>query len=208
MTGKLITIEGIEGVGKSTAMSHMTSLLESAGHSVLCCREPGGTAIAEKIREVLLMHHPEEAMTSHTELLLMFASRAQLVETKILPALKQNQWVLCDRFVDASFAYQGGGRQIPTAHIDALQDWILGGLRPDLTILLDAPVEIGLARARQTGPQDRIEQEEMDFFERVRDVYLARAKQFPEQYRVIDATQPWEAVQGEISEAIKARAFL
>ena len=184
---KFITIEGIEGVGKSTQMHRLVRTIESQGYSVLEAREPGGTPTAEKIRDVVL-GHSDEHMPAATELLLMFASRALLVENVIRPALEDGTWVVCDRFVDASRAYQGAGRGVPTQRIDALADWVLGDLVPDKTILLDAPVETGLARANARGQPDRLDVERVDFYKRVRACYLEIAAAEPERFVVVDAS--------------------
>lgn len=201
LINKLITIEGIEGVGKTTAIKVIQDYLMGQQQDFILTREPGGTAIAEQIRKILLTTHIEE-MTSTAELLLMFASRAQHIANVIKPALQTGKWVISDRFVDASYAYQGGGRRIDMKKIEMLDEWIVGNLQPQLTILLDAPPETGLSRAKNRGPHDRIEQEEVDFFERVRDVYLKRAKKFPDRFYVIDATQPLENVQYQIREKL------
>lgn len=197
-TGFFLTIEGIEGVGKSTAVKYIQEFLISAKRDVVLTREPGGTKIAEQIRQILLNPDSEEIITPDTELLLMFASRAQHVAHIILPALQAGKWVISDRFVDASYGYQGGGRKIDWSRIETLEQWILHGLRPNLTILLDAPPSIGMARAKHRGPHDRIEQEALDFFERVRASYLERAKQEPKRFRIIDATQSLDQVQEQI----------
>ena len=188
-TGYFITVEGIEGAGKSTAIQFVHSLLLQAQIPHEITREPGGTEIAEKIREVLLQHY-QEFMLADTELLLMFASRAQHLGQLIQPALAQGKWVLCDRFTDASFAYQGGGRGIAWERIEQLESWVQRSLRPDYILLLDVTAEIGLERIQKRSAQDRIEKERVQFFERVRDAYLARAQKDPLRYKIIDAGQP------------------
>jgi len=198
MKNKLITIEGIEGVGKTTAVKVIQDYLIQQQREFILTREPGGTEMAEQIRKILLTPHAEK-ITPEAELLLMFACRAQHIENIVIPALQADKWVICDRFVDASYAYQGGGRQIDMAKIQMLDQWIAGTIQPDLTFLLDASPEIGLARAKNRGTHDRIEQEKLDFFERVRHVYLKRAEKFPERFCVIDATQTLEKVQHELT---------
>ena len=185
--GQFITVEGIEGVGKTTAMQFLHNCLLQYGVNVTVTREPGGTEIAEKIRGLLLAHH-DEIMARDTELLLMFASRAQHIASVIEPALQAGHWVLCDRFTDASFAYQGGGRGIPMARIESLATWTHGTLHPNHVFLLDAPVEIALGRVGQRGELDRIESEQAIFFERVRASYLERAGRNTERYHIIDAS--------------------
>lgn len=201
--GKFISIEGIEGVGKSTNVVHLTGILEERGHKVLTTREPGGTPMAERIRE-LLIEHGDEPMPEIAELLLMFASRALHVSNVIQPALAAGTWVVCDRFTDASRAYQGGGRGIPLDDINQLARWVMGDLKPDLTILLDAPVETGMSRAGQRGDPDRFEVERNDFFGRVRDAYLQLAAAEPERFVIVDATQALESVQNDIAQIAKA----
>lgn len=195
--GKFITVEGIEGVGKSTNIEALVEVIERAGHSVLTSREPGGTPMAERIRQ-LLVGHGDEPMPDVAELLLMFSSRALLVNNLIRPALAAGTWVVCDRFADASRAYQGGGRGIPMEHINQLADWVLGDLKPDLTILLDAPAETGMGRAVERGAPDRIEVERSDFFARVRDCYLGLAHAEPERFVVVDATQALNDVRAAV----------
>ena len=195
--GLFITLEGGEGAGKSTQLAYVRRRIEAAGIPLHVTREPGGTPLAEQIRE-LLLDHREEEMAPDTELLLMFAARAQHLARLIRPALARGEWVLCDRFTDATYAYQGSGRGIDFARIKVLEDWVQGELRPDLTLLLDLPVEVGMARAGQRGELDRFEREQRDFFERVRAAYLARAEQEPERFRIIDAVQDMAGVQRQI----------
>ncbi len=185
--GKFITIEGIEGVGKSTHMGRLVEHIEAHGHRVLKSREPGGTPTAELIREVVL-GHSDETIPDIAELLLMFAARSLLVENVIRPALSAGTWVVCDRFVDASRAYQGGGRGIPMQQINELAGWVLGDLRPNLTILLDAPVEVGMSRADSRGNPDRLDVERAEFYTRVRESYLQLAESEPERFVIIDAS--------------------
>ncbi len=195
--GKFITIEGIEGVGKSTHMGRLVGHIEAHGHRVLKSREPGGTPTAELIREVVL-GHSEETIPDIAELLLMFAARSLLVENVIRPALSAGTWVVCDRFVDASRAYQGGGRGIPMQQIDALADWVLGELRPDLTILLDAPVEVGMSRADSRGSPDRLDVERAEFYTRVRGTYLQLAESESERFVIVDASGGLDEVSASI----------
>lgn len=201
MTGKFITIEGIEGVGKSTQMAHVESYLKGRGVEVTLTREPGGTELGEELR-ALLLGHKHDGMSSDAELLMMFAARAQHLEKVIRPALEAGRWVLCDRFTDASFAYQGGGRGIPFEHIAALEQWVQGDFRPDRVLLFDTPVEVGLARAGARGEADRFEKEKAEFFERVRAAYLQRAEAAPERYRIIDASRTIEEVSGQVEAAL------
>jgi dTMP kinase len=196
--GRFITLEGSEGVGKSSNLDFMERHLRAAGRAVVVTREPGGTAVGEQIR-ALLLDPANKAMVSDCELLLMFAARAQHIQEVIRPAVAQGAWVLCDRFTDATYAYQGGGRGIDPARIAVLETWVQGPLRPDLTLLLDLPVDIGLARAGERGAPDRFEQEQLAFFERVRQAYLDQAAAEPRRYRVIDAGQPLETVQAQLA---------
>jgi dTMP kinase len=207
-SGMLVTLEGGEGAGKSTVLAVIQAALVAAGHEVVCVREPGGTPVGEAIRAVLL--DPGHAPCAETELLLMFAARAQLVRQVIEPALARGAAVVCDRFTDASFAYQGGGRGLDGGRIAELERWA-ARRKPDLTFLLDLGVDAGLARARSRGlDPDRIERESIEFFERVRAAYLARAAAEPARFRVIDAAQPVEAVVAEVTarldEFLAARA--
>lgn len=199
--GLFLTFEGIEGAGKSSNVLYVKQLLESAGKNVIVTREPGGTEVGEKVREVLL--DPElPAMHSDTELLLMFASRAEHYQHKILPALDSGQWVLCDRFTDASYAYQGGGRSIDMQRIADLESWVLGEFKVDKTLLFDLPVSVGLSRAKARSAADRIEQEEASFFERIRQCYLARAEAEPVRFELINAEQSIEMVQQQLKQSI------
>jgi len=201
--GRFITVEGTEGVGKSSNMAFIQQQLELAGIDVVVSREPGGTTLGEEIRE-LLLDHRHSGMCSDAELLLMFAARAQHITQLIEPALSSGQWVLCDRFTDATYAYQGGGRGISNERIATLEQWVQGELRPDYTVLLDLPVEVGLARAGARGAADRFEKEQQAFFEQVRNVYLLQAERAPEQYRIIDASRPLEEVQLQLGGVMKA----
>ena len=187
--GKFISIEGTEGAGKSTALKFIKDYLEKMHLDIVWTREPGGTEIAEKIRTLLLYPESTEPMAAETELLLMFAARAQHLNNRILPELNAGKWVVSDRFVDAGYAYQGGGRRIDIKAIEMLDKWIVGANYPDLTILLDITPEQGFERTAQRGAtHDRIENEKMDFFSRVRETYLQRAKQDPQRIKVIDAS--------------------
>ena len=198
--GILISIEGGEGAGKSTVLDVLRAQLAQAGLEVVVTREPGGTVVGEAVRQLLL--DPAGQLAAHTELLLMFASRAQLVRELILPALGRGAAVLTDRFTDASFAYQGGGRGIDSAAIAELER-CAALVKPDVTFLLDVGVDVGLARARSRAtPPDRIENEKFEFFQRVRDVYLARARAEPGRFRIIDASQSPEAVLAAVRDAL------
>lgn len=199
-----ISLEGIEGVGKSTNLAFIHDWLRQHGHDVVQTREPGGTPLAEQIRELLLAPR-DEAVDSDTELLLMFAARAQHVATVIKPALAAGKTVLSDRFVDASFAYQGGGRQLPLNRIAALSQWLLADFIPDLTLLLDLHPDIALARARQRGEADRFEREQLAFFIRVREIYLQRAAAEPQRFAIIDASHPLDQVQRQIADVLVQR---
>jgi len=200
--GRFITIEGVEGAGKSSVTCYIQHLLENAEIPCVITREPGGTPIAEAVRKILLTQH-DEMMSPDTELLLMFAGRAQHISQVILPALQRGQWVVCDRFTDASFAYQGGGRGIPLSHIRELASWVQGDLEPDMTLLMDLPVEVGFSRLTRRGTKDRIESEGKDFFERVRERYLIRAKKFPDRFHIINAEQDFEFVKEEVVKILK-----
>jgi len=196
--GLFITLEGGEGAGKSTQMAYVEECLKKAGITVRVTREPGGTPLSEAIRE-LLLDHRQSSMDADTELLLMFAARAQHIAELVEPALEAGEWVLCDRFTDATYAYQGGGRGIGMDRIAALENWVQGELRPDLTLLLDLPIDVGMSRAGERGELDRFEREKQDFFERVRQTYLDMAEQHPGRYRIIDASQDIQQVQAQIS---------
>jgi dTMP kinase len=196
--GKFITIEGIEGVGKSTNIDYLAGIIEASGYTVMKTREPGGTPIAEDIRRIL-KEHGDEPLPDVAELLLMFAARSINVNNAILPALNEGTWVISDRFTDSTRAYQGGGRGFPRESIEWLAEFVHGDLRPDLTILLDAPVDIALQRADRRGDPDRIEVEKVEFFERVRQTYLDLAEREPERFEVVDCSQEIEAVQASIN---------
>jgi dTMP kinase len=198
--GLLVTIEGGEGAGKSTVLAAVQELLRARGFEVVATREPGGTTAGEALRALLL--DPASRLAPEAELLLMFAARAQLVREVVRPALARGAAVLSDRFTDASYAYQGGGRGIESGTIAALERWAVG-LKPDLTLLLDVGVEVGLARARSRGGEpDRIESERGEFFERVRAAYLARAQAEPARFRVVDAAQPAPAVVAQVQQLL------
>jgi len=200
--GKFITVEGIEGVGKSTNMDYVNEALVAAGIDVVLTREPGGTELGEKIRG-LLLDHRNTCMADDTELLLMFAARAQHLAEVIEPALAAGKWVLCDRFTDATYAYQGGGRGIAMERIAELEQWVQGGLRPDATLLLDAPVEVGLARAAGRPQEaDRFEREKQVFFEKVRQAYLEMASRQSQRYHIIDAAESLDQVKISLNEVI------
>lgn len=200
--GKFITLEGGEGVGKSTNLAFIKDYLEQHDLTVVVTREPGGTQLAEKIRE-LLLDNQSEAISEQAELLMMFAARAQHIKHVIEPALASGKWVLCDRFTDATYAYQGGGRNMKISTIEWLENLVQGPLRPDLTLLLDAPVEIGIARARERGAFDRFESEKVSFFESVRRAYLLQAELHPERIKLIKANQPLSDVQRAIADTIR-----
>lgn len=201
MAGRFITLEGGEGVGKTTNKAFIEDWLASHNLPYLATREPGGTPYAEKIRSLLLEHQAEE-VDSKAELLLIFAARAQHLSRVIRPALAQGIWVLCDRFTDATYAYQGGGRGLDMAAIAALETLVQGELRPDLTLVLDIDPEQGMARASERGELDRFEVEQMTFFHRVRNTYLDLAHRAPARYRVIDASQSLDRVQQQIADAL------
>jgi dTMP kinase len=199
--GRFITLEGGEGAGKSTLVTAARQALESLGREVVVTREPGGTDLGEAIRALVLERRAQD-MGADTELLLMFAARAQHLQEIIRPALASGRWVVCDRFTDATYAYQGGGRVVDAARIEVLEHWTQGGLRPDLTLLLDVPVELGLARASHRGAPDRFESEQRAFFERVRSAYLERARREPARFRIIDAAEPLERVSAVLRDVL------
>jgi dTMP kinase len=205
MRGVFITVEGVEGAGKSTQVDRVAHWLEQHGHAVVRTREPGGTQLAEKIREILLDKH-NSSLSGQAELLLMFAARAQHLAEKIRPALEQGKVILCDRFTDATWAYQGGGRGLPRSEIAVLERLVHESLQPDLTLLLDLPVEIGLSRASKRSESDRFERESVEFFERVRQAYLERAEADPGRFAVIDASGDEETVWSQIRVVLKQRA--
>ncbi|WP_448681951.1 dTMP kinase [Pseudomonas nicosulfuronedens] len=197
MTGLFITLEGPEGAGKSTNREYLAERLRERGIEVQLTREPGGTPLAERIRE-LLLDPSDEKMAVDTELLLVFAARAQHIAEVIRPALERGAVVLCDRFTDATYAYQGGGRGLPVERIAQLENFVQGGLRPDLTLVFDLPVEIGLSRAAARGRLDRFEQEGRTFFDAVRNTYLDRARAEPARYHILDAAQSLAEVQHDL----------
>ncbi len=202
MTGLFITLEGIEGVGKSTCIRYLSNYLKRQGIPFVITREPGGTPFAEEIRHLVLHHPTAETVHSDTELLLLFAARAQHLAEVILPALAAGFWVLCDRFTDASYAYQGGGRGIDKKRIETLENWVQEGFRPDVIFLLDAPVKKALHRTRRRKQLDRIEREEVSFFQRVRRTYLSRADRYPRRYHIIDASKSLSVVKRSLQEII------
>lgn len=201
LSGKFIVIEGAEGVGKSTNQEFIRLQLEQAGIVVRCTREPGGTDLGERLRQLLL--EPGQHIVEDAELLMMFAARAQHLKEVILPALAKGEWVLSDRFTDASYAYQGGGRGINLERIAVLEQWVQQTLKPDLVVLLDAPADLGLERALKRSQADRFEQEAIDFFERVRATYRTRALAEPSRYKIIDAAQSIADVQQQLMSVIR-----
>jgi dTMP kinase len=208
--GRFVTVEGIEGVGKSTQIARISRALSERGIEHVVTREPGGTALAECIR-ALVLEAGKEVPTATAELLLMFAARSQHLEQLIEPNLKAGRWVLCDRFTDATYAYQGGGRGLSAEAIGQLESLVQGSRRPDLTVLLDAPVAVGLARAgkrNQTGGSDRFEAERAEFFERVRRAYLDRAAAFPARIKVVDAAGAAEQVSARILELLESQSWI
>ncbi|MDH5389443.1 MAG: dTMP kinase [Gammaproteobacteria bacterium] len=207
MTAKFITLEGIEGVGKTSNRDYIRELLEASGKQCIVTREPGGTPLGESLR-ALLLQHSDEQMSDDAELLMMFAARAEHIKKVIQPALDAGQYVLCDRFTEATYAYQGGGRQLDVSKIADLESWVQGDLRPDLTIILDAPVEVGRERAGKRSAPDRIEKEKNDFFDRVRNAYLDLAKQHPDRICTVDASLTLEQVQAQIKQQLQDREII
>lgn len=203
-SGIFITLEGIEGAGKSTMLDYIADELNAAGRDVLVTREPGGTRAGEQLREILL-DNQNDHLADDTELMIIFAARAQHLQEVILPALAAGKTVLCDRFTDASYAYQGGGRGIPVERIGILEDWVQQGLQPDITLLFDLDVAIGLRRAGKRSEADRFEQEHQQFFERVRACYLQRAEKEPERYCIIHSDRPLDEVRQQIRDVLLQR---
>jgi dTMP kinase len=210
IAGRFLTIEGIEGVGKSTQAARLSAALSARGIAHVVTREPGGTPLAEKIREIVL-NSRDETVPPMAELLLMFAARAVHLSNHVEPNLQAGRWVVCDRFIDATYAYQGGGRRLRTDHIRQLEAMVQGTLRPDLTLLLDAPVEQALRRARRRSAgtvSDRFESERAEFFERVRNAYHGRAAAEPDRIALIDASQSVDAVTAKILDLLEARSWM
>ncbi|WP_076591123.1 dTMP kinase [Herminiimonas arsenitoxidans] len=197
-TGKFITFEGIDGAGKSTHLSFVAELLREKKKTVVVTREPGGTRLGEALREILL----HEKMHLETEALLMFAARREHIAQVIAPALERGDWVISDRFTDATFAYQGGGRKLDRAKLDALEQWVHPHLQPDLTLLFDVPLDVARARLDATRTLDKFEQEKADFFAATRAEYLRRAAEFPQRFRVIDSTQAIATIQEQLRDII------
>ncbi len=195
--GVFITLEGVEGAGKSTLMAYAAEYFSEKGREVIQTREPGGTKTGEQIRAILL-DSDNETLTDNTELLLMFAARMQHIDEVIRPALSSEKIVICDRFIDATYAYQGAGRGLDMTRIEALENWVQQGLKPDMTLLFDLDIETGLRRANQRSDADRFEQEEISFFERIRSCYLERAENEPKRFSIIDASQSFENVKLQI----------
>lgn len=196
--GRFITFEGIDGAGKSTQIDFVAARLRERGIDVVVTREPGGTEIGEALRELVL----RQPMSARTETLLVFAARAQHVEQVIAPALAAGRWIVCDRFTDATYAYQSGGRGVPEAAVEALERWVHPDLQPDLTFLFDVAPDVAARRLSAARAADRFEAEQRDFFARVRAVYLERARRFPARFVVLDGTQPPEAVRAQLVEAL------
>jgi dTMP kinase len=196
--GRFITFEGIDGAGKSTQIDFVAARLRERGIDVVVTREPGGTGIGEALRELVL----RQPMSARTETLLVFAARAQHVEQVIAPALAAGRWIVCDRFTDATYAYQSGGRGVPEAAVEALERWVHPDLQPDLTFLFDVAPDVAARRLSAARAADRFEAEQRDFFARVRAVYLERARRFPARFVVLDGTQPPDAVRARLVEAL------
>lgn len=196
--GKFITLEGLDGAGKTTHIEWLADALRRRGKTVLVTREPGGTPLGERLRD-LLLHEP---MHADTEALLMFAGRQEHLRALILPALDAGQWVVCDRFTDATMAYQGGGRRIPLARLAILENWVQGNLQPDLTLFFDVPVATALGRLSASQARDRFEQEQAAFFERVREVYYQRLVASPQRMRLVNSDQPLYKVQASLEEIV------
>jgi len=201
---KFITVEGIEGVGKSSNIQFVAECLKEKGCEVVLTREPGGTPIGERIRDILLAEFKDKTL-AETELLLLYAARLQHVEHVIKPALREGKWVICDRFADATYAYQGAGRGVDFKMIDRLHEWTLGSFRPDYTLILDAPVEVALGRIQHNRVLDRFEKEKATFFEKIRQYYLSRAAQNPSQYVVVDASKELTDVKESLANIIASR---
>lgn len=199
--GKFITIDGVEGAGKSTQIEFICEYLKAKGVNVILTREPGGTDVGEKIRTLLLSNSTGK-MHADTELMLMFAARNEHIQNKIMPALGRGDWVLSDRFTDSSYAYQGGGRGLDMERITQLESWVVQDFAPDMTLLLDVPVEVGMSRVESRGKKDRIEMEKMDFFDRVRQAYIARSEEFPDRIKLIDSSQTIEHTTKQIGEIL------
>ena len=200
--GRLVVLEGIEGAGKSTHAPFLADWLKEQGIPVVMAHEPGGTVLGERLRDILLDPQVTD-LPPQAELLLMFAARSASLKEVILPALAKGSWIICDRFVDSSFAYQSYGRGLPLEHVELLQNQVLADLKPDLTVLLDAPVKVGLARIAGPGGGDRFERESPEFFERVRTGYLERAKAGGDRYRIVDASQSIQDVRRALLEAVR-----
>lgn len=201
---KFITVEGIEGVGKSSNIQFIAECLDKQGIEVVLTREPGGTPLGERVRDILLTEFAEKTLPQ-TELLLLYAARLQHVEHVIKPALAAGKWVICDRFADATYAYQGAGRGVDFKVIDRLNDWTLNGFGPDYTLILDAPVDVALGRIQHNRVLDRFEKEKAAFFEKIRQFYLQRALQKPAQYVVVDASQTLEEVRAHLADIISTQ---
>ena len=208
--GRFLTIEGIEGVGKTTQVARLSRYLEKRGIDHVVTREPGGTPLAEKIRD-LVLRPPGEALTPAAELLLMFAARSVHLANHIEPALNAGRWVICDRFTDATYAYQGAGRGVSQTDIRFLETLVQGALRPDLTLLLDVPVDVGLERSRQRdagGTRDRFDFERAEFFERVREAYLSRARAEPQRMAIVDAVASMHEVTKRMTKVLESRSWI